>query len=961
MAISLEERAKLIEKRIPDRGMRDIIFGFPRSLSFLSNLRKYISYVQTTLYIVTLITYRKFVFYKTKLERMPATRRSHEIYGFSNAMVRLYNMFDGCYSSGRLDFGLVENVILNLQVDAAMNSGQGFLSKVGMQGYFNFAAIGNNLSKYIFSLKKSLLSTRDPIQFEFDDLLNFFNAFPFLRDVQLEYVDCPHTELPLRQIVLHIGNDTIDLSYLAVELNGQANYLYSVFLNDPRTATKDDPEKDQSIRAEYVAFGAAGDFEILFCDVPPKSVSSRALTIVYDTAVEDFLLRFRLLNVQNGKERNFFRDFFFVDNKYIKYLALTISDLINTEGKRKVLEHFGKKYSSVFKQLNGAHIPRWDEIFVFLLLEVGIYRLLTYLFRNTNLDYDSVKEAFRLRFGENVSKLEEEYDIIRDPSNSLLLRNTNNIIHCKVQALILLASRLLTANEVKVSVSDSLASIVEIMDELKEVGMSDQLREHEKILYVANKLVNFNAFIVIFYEGILNCYERLKVRDLAESARLLFFTPESPSSSVGNAVFFRQATTQVRRKMYENCNKMYKIKELNTETFSVLIGLIRDSFSWLVHLNSSLNTRNTSRNEQFYDITGRRKLFDEDAFMRLAENVSASFDGLPTRRSDLGKLIDSVIQYLGFMRDGSAEEHAPIEGAIYPVIGTCSQTVMSQDGYRYSYLSVDSGRGENRLEIKLISNETVNIGDVYYCVPNIKRCLRVPSEDENEKYIWINPLILPFDTYQSNANASFEQLTDRKDYKRAAELIYNSDTRLYGKMFGNLENAKKVLPVLFDTGRSVYNKKYVRLLRLSPAGDTETGEIIAVATLYPQFPQWDKPSFDFAFQRAGVPMTDDTSHALMSVQDTFTDTIANNYYICDLCVDERYRGKGYAKYMLNCLIRVVEKDVSGKNVVLSVYEDNTVALNLYNQMGFIPYVAGYDNRGDGVLFTEKYFKMIKYT
>ena len=106
-----------------------------------------------------------------------------------------------------------------------------------------------------------------------------------------------------------------------------------------------------------------------------------------------------LLNVQNGKERNFFRDFFFVDNKYIKYLALTISDLINTESKRKVLEHFGKKYSSVFKQLNGAHIPRWDEIFVFLLLEVGIYRLLTYLFRNTNLDYDSVKEAFRLRFG----------------------------------------------------------------------------------------------------------------------------------------------------------------------------------------------------------------------------------------------------------------------------------------------------------------------------------------------------------------------------------------------------------------------------------------------------------------------------------------------------------------------------------------------------------------------------------
>lgn len=962
MTNELAERRKIIEQRIPDSGMRDLIFDFAGASSdFLSNRRKYIDYVRTTLYLVTLIAYRKFVLYKTGLERAPAEKKAREVSEFSNAMVRLYNMFDGCYSSGRLDFGLVENVILNLQVDAAMNRSRGFLESVGMQYYFNFSFLGNDLSKFIFSLKKSMLSSRDPIQFDFDDLVRFFTAFPFLLNAKLRYVDFGHSDFPLRRIVLEINGETLDMGNLVVELNEQVNYLYGVTMTDPRKLTKSDPAKEQRVTAEYVAFCGAGDFEIVFSDTPFKVQPPRSVCVVYDTAVEDFLLGLRLFNVQSGKDSYFFRDFFFVDNKYIKYLALTISDLINAESKRKLFEHFGTKYGSVFKKLSGAHIIRWDEIFVFLLLEVGIYNLLTYLFKETNLSYEEVKEAFRLRFGKNVSKLEEEYDIIRDPSSSLLLRNTNNIIHCRVQALILLATRLLTANEVKVSVSDSLASIAEILDELRAVEANAQMRESEKILYYVNKLINFNSFIVIFYQGLLNCYDQLKARDLEESARLLFFAHEDMSASVDRFAFFRQATLQVRRRMYDRCNRMLRIKTLDAETFGTLKELVGESFAWLTELNGSLNIRNTSMNEQFYDITGRRRLLDEEVFRHVSSDVMAKFTALSERKGAANGLCDAIIQYLEYMRDGSTEQHAPIEGAVYPVIGTCSQTVMSQDGYRYSYLSVNTGRGENRIDIKIISNENMNIGDVYYCVPNIKRCLRVPSEHDKEKYIWINPQIIPYESYQSNADAAFEQLNNREDYEKAAALIYSSDTRLYGKMFGSLENAKKVLCVLFDKRRSVYSKNYVRLLRVSHVSENVENEIIAVATLYPELPDWDESVFENAFRTAGVPMTDDTRYALESVRDTFDDTIGNNYYVCDLCVEEKYRGKGYAKYMLNCLIRVAEKDIHGKNVVLSVYEDNAIALNLYNLMGFIPYVSGYDNRGEGRNYTEKYFKMIKYT
>ena len=130
MKNELDERREKIERLIPDQGIRSILFDFDdQSSGFLSDRRKYIDYVKTTLSFFTLIAYKKFLLYKQRLEKMPTVDRTREISEYSNAMVRLYNMFDGCYSSGRLDFAIIENVILNLQVDASMKRKFCFLGK----------------------------------------------------------------------------------------------------------------------------------------------------------------------------------------------------------------------------------------------------------------------------------------------------------------------------------------------------------------------------------------------------------------------------------------------------------------------------------------------------------------------------------------------------------------------------------------------------------------------------------------------------------------------------------------------------------------------------------------------------------------------------------------------------------------------------------------------------------------
>lgn len=960
MTEELTARRNEIIRLIPDKVLRDIIFeSGEASSSFLSNIGKYIDYFKNTLYLVTLITYKKFVNYKAWFERLNAEERSLEISSFSNSMVRLYNMFDECYSMRRLDFNLVENVLLNLQVDSSLSPADGFIKKVGMDGYFNFAGLGNDLSKFIFALKKRMLSSRYDAQFGFDNLKKFFRAFPFLGNATAEYVPLPNCNKPLRTVSLTVDGEAISLDELLTEINGQIDYLYGIWIDDPRKFTTNNPKKNQLLAAEYAPLFATMEFKIVFINKHSSDyteIKNYKVCVESDTAIEDFMLKYRLFNVQGGSDNYFFRDFFFVDNKYIKYLAMTISDLISIDSKRKVYNHYRGDYGEVFKKLGNSQIIHWDEIFIFLLLEVGIYNLLTYLFKNTDLSYNAVKNTFRLRFGENVRKLEETYEIIRDPTSKLTLRNTNNIVNCQVQALIFFATKLLTANEVSVSFSDSLSSVTEILDDINGVYENTSLNPKEKVIYYANKIINFNMFIVIFYDGLLSYYDKQKIRDIEESEMLFFSDSGNKQMSYISHDFFRQTTSTARRNIYERYNAMCLIKDLDSGTLGKLKALVEDSFEELEKLNASLNVRNTNKNEQFYDMTGKRGLINSDILASFKQRIVSSFGDVRSVNSWLYRLQENFCEYLGYMRDGSPNRDAPIEGAIYPVIGICSQSVMSQDGYRYAYLSVDSETSKKALKIKIISNEVLHTGEAYYCVPNVKKCLHIPNRSGREEYVWINPHIIPYNAYLPNVSASFEQLENRADYKKAAELIYCSDI-LYQRMFGNMENAVKVLTILFDKGHSVYNKKYVRLLRIASA-KTDNG-VIAAATLYRTLPVWDESVMVNAFNAAKVPITEETCRAFESLCDTFNDAIGDNYYVSDICVDESYRNRGYGKCMLNNIIRVAEKQ-TGVNVVLSVYENNISAMSLYNLMGFIPYVSAYDNRGENN-HKEKYFKMIKYT
>ena len=962
LAETRKKRAESLKLLIPDRATRDLIFEFDESTSdFLADKKRYLDYFKNILYLTVLITYKKFIQFKVKLNNYSKDDRSKAIDSFPNAFVRIYNLFDDCYNCGRLEFQFVEDVILNLQIDASISGDDGFIKQLGLQGFFNFQYIGNNLSKYIFLLKKSIFSSKQQADFSLNDLEMCIRAFPFLRDVKVSlspFYDSSYFSV----VTLEYLNEKIPLEELLVVTDEQIFILGGITIEDARMLSSSNKQKEQSITAEYSVPLGRENFYIHFFDGSQKSLEEQTGRhfIAKDlTLIEDILLKYRILNTRHDNDDGILWRYSFIDNKYIKYLALNISDCLNKQGKNWVYDTYKDQYSDIFKRFNTDGIIHWDEIVVFLLLEVGIYKFLYFFFKNTHLRYDDVKAAFRLRFGENVSKLEEQYELIRDPIGVSALKNDESKSHTCVQALILLAGKLLTANEVDIPFNNGMGALSEIRDNIRNGFEKNTLRSDEKILFFANQLINLNNFIFIFYKGLLEYYAIEKNQDIEESDGIIFGDNSRQRGERVRFETFRKSTLQARRNIYDKYNRLIQIKTLDSNSLNDLICMVSMSFNDIEELNENISATNSSENIRFYDMTGRNKLFEQSDFDSARAGVLDALQSTVESRKQVKLLYDAITSYINYLMDGAWGRETNIEGAIYPVLGVCSSSVISRDGYRYSYLSVfngeeksptDNGEEKSPTEIKIVSNVALKTGELYYCVPNVNRCFY--SQGGTAHRIWMNPQLI-------NMKATFERLQFVDDYFETASLIFQSDKELYTKLFGGQENAVKVLSKLFEMRGSPYHKDNVRILRLPPESNSR-GQIVAVATFYSELPKWDSDIMEGAFRVSSVEIPATYESACESLKDTFSDVIGNNYYINDVCVHPDYRGRGYAKYLLNSLIKVAEKQFSGKNIVLTVYENNSAALGLYNLMGFISYVAAYDNHGNAQGHSEKYYKMIKY-
>lgn len=162
--------------------------------------------------------------------------------------------------------------------------------------------------------------------------------------------------------------------------------------------------------------------------------------------------------------------------------------------------------------------------------------------------------------------------------------------------------------------------------------------------------------------------------------------------------------------------------------------------------------------------------------------------------------------------------------------------------------------------------------------------------------------------------------------EQIARLIYQTDPYIYPAMLGSLENAVRLLPAVFRSGRDcMFSLDNVHIAIVD-------GSVVSVLLTKKGKLSWSGEVLrDFA---AGLGV--ELPGTLTGVQQEYMDDryVENSeediISVINLCTDPEYRGRGIAELLFR---RFINENRDAK-IKLCVIKSNTPAVNLYRRLGF---------------------------
>lgn len=976
---------KTLKTYLCDDNLKTIIFEGNKEVRegwCLNNGQFSIHCFSNLMVFFTFLVYK--IYLKKKREFDKSVNRERNLQEFSNSLIRLMNFFDSFYTEKNMSLDLFESTILNLEIDFRIAFNKGFLDWLQISRFFNFPKNDNTLSLYFYELKKSKINPKKEHSFTYEKFCEVLKMFPILMDIKIDFERYSTTKY--NKIIVSFTNDAyekveLDEFLLHAPVNNSLYYMDNFVIDDPRVLDENQ-KKHQALIATYLLVPANRNlklFKLYFCDTtcykPAEPLTGQDAIVVGETLIEDIFVKYGMVDLPFIERKSlFFKDYMFFNNKYIKNLAYIIADSLNNEARKDIRRKYSK-YETIFKRLgfdfetDNFNI-QWDEIIIFLLLEDGIYDFLVYLLVEKYIDYEKIHLEFQMRFGDQVKNITERYFTIANPTINIQSKTRHNIAKAHARAIILLATKLFAENNFELSTNYVPLAINDLMDDIKEICAINSTRNNNlslisRLTYVFNKIVSINHFMVAFYQALIEYERYYKVNEYPDSSseKKESMTYDQYKELKENCLKTFTTEYKSRIKELESESSLLQIKGYDNQYFKIIKEAITNSFDTLIDFNTEVSQRNTEKNELLFDILGQRFLFDNEdmiqcknSFIKIINEMNYSSKEKITQ-FDIDHIEKTALSYLEYLRDGSFFKTSNIEDAIYPVIGSYSHGVVSRDGYRYSYVTVNHGKDMVQEKVKLVSEESLNFGEAYYCIPNINRIANIPTEKEEIERIWISPIIIPYYALSSNIKAEISNQFDSKDYDKISELIFQTDEKIYSNLFGNLENAKKVFPILFTSrfhNNSLFYKDNIYVTRIK---NESHYNIVAIATFYKTAPIWNTSAMIQAFNEAKVSFPPTFNDACQYFEKAFSMSIGNNCLISDLCVDSELRSRGYGSFIIKQLFKEAEKE--GKNLILIAYKDNKKALRFYNSLGFVSYSEDKDSRGANSTNQEEYRMLIK--
>ncbi|MBQ9369681.1 MAG: hypothetical protein IJU10_01245 [Clostridia bacterium] len=704
-----------LRRLIPDENLRLYIFGEndddvlnKKSLWKGNNYYKYINNVLNLSFMYVYACYRRMI---DNIEEI-------DVSAFSSNAKRVYDILSKLYIGRSVNTELIQFVLIDLYIDL---TGENTLGE-----YIpDFMQTGRKIDFHSYFRKVMEWQKTSRLENDLDEMQGMFMkllpCLSYLRNVSLDGENddfifrvkgwkdeskfyCNRTIIKVnmgrRQRFyflesLTVTNTKLMLSYNTIDGSGCINYYIA----------EDEPEvlelgDDNSISINR----NCGD---VFCEITGQ----------------------RMEGEDSPEQKGFIEDIHTINYRYIKNLALSISDSMSDDDKRNLFNRFYGTYPSSFASTApaGAEFSvdhyNWDNVSIILLIEASptkvLYELLYFnpqimrpLLKELGLRFHGSLSVCKLTPKELDAKVQEYY--LNNKLTGFIQREENNIGAFSEKRNAEIKARLIVDSLNSYSVADkptrhgvSLWSIDEIILSIEKIQQNSDKDLQLKML--TEVMGGVFRRLICFYRGIFAYAAVMDNFDVTAFSRAL------------NEDEIKAFQDQAIKAFHDEA-KVWADKLKKTPVPS-------DEFIKLCE-DCAFNSGSV-RDETKYmrSVIGKSEII---IGVDLKKLLGAGFDWTEKNKQNIDKLIANSMRFLQYIKNGGFKTHNVVD-AVYPSCAVYISHFSNRDGYRTMTFLLTGEGGHEDKEIKILTDFKYRMGEAYYCLPNVAR---------SNKNWWIEPFIV---------------------------------------------------------------------------------------------------------------------------------------------------------------------------------------------------------------------------
>ena len=484
----------------------------------------------------------------------------------------------------------------------------------------------------------------------------------------------------------------------------------------------------------------------------------------------------------------FAKSLYSLDFKYIKNLALAVSDVITLEMKKKINAHFSLKYSDVFELgYKGFKDINWDNVLTILMFEEGPSNILEFVLDSDGFCFERVLKNLQIRYNSpgfvaNAKRFYEE----EQRKEMDVLKNHTEINASFVKSMIEINKILMAkaiVNELaameKNKKSSNACFVESLPMRIKNLNdiMNSQDPVSAKVLEANRALEKTFRYVVPFYYGVI---EYNKTKDKLEAELEYRNNKDTPLELE-------------KQHVYDTCEKAFMqkaftvAKEMARKPLGELIRAFRELIESMTEKKGHIVTI-TENGKNLKEAIGRSNLCAKDIFEEILKIDTSGMleEYIPKECNIIGYInnikhskkggtaanivlfnkfwmaIKEIFYFFIYNEDyrremllGQQISYDPI----YPYVVQYEEKSERRDCCNINSFSVYLTEDNGKKEIKILSEREYSINEKYYCIPN--------TTTSNSRW-WIDPFMI-------NCREYDQLIASAMDDKKSGKAQLNED------------------------------------------------------------------------------------------------------------------------------------------------------------------------------------------